>query len=173
MEIVNFFETMAGKWFSQRTTHYLKSQTSRAGQSTLFITHRPATDPAVTGLCTQLGQDPTLALCGLEIAQESKLDGDTATTQGTALMVILTPEDGRGSLLQQTPSGDTAIGEYDVTNEVLTITTPVQGGQVEERLWYMNPNLRMRTSSVKQGDQVTTAAFCSEIRMGAGAPPKQ
>jgi len=172
MENVNFFETMAGKWFSQRTTHYLASQTSRAGQSTLFITHCPATDAAVANLCTQLGQDPALALCGLEVAQESRMDGDTDTVKGTALMVVVGTATGKGLLLQQFPTGDTAVGEYDVTDDVLTIITPVPGGQVEERLWYMNPNLRMRTSSVKQGDQVT-AAFCSEIRLGVGAPPKE
>ncbi|MEM1281081.1 MAG: phycobiliprotein lyase, partial [Cyanobacteria bacterium P01_H01_bin.152] len=32
------------------------------------------------------------------------------------------------------------------------------------RLWYMNPNLRMRTNLVKRADGFQMASFCSEIR---------
>mgnify|MGYP006296326461 FL=1 len=49
---------------------------------------------------------------------------------------------------------------------MLSIVTQTSEGEIEERLWFVNPNLRMRTSVFKTGDEVQMASFCSEIRMG-------
>ncbi|MGF1570381.1 MAG: phycobiliprotein lyase [Nodosilinea sp.] len=167
MEIVNFFETLAGKWFSLRTTHYLANQQSQAGQSNLLIEWLPHTDSALIDVCQQLGQDPGAIACGLRVNQDSRLDGETKTTQSSTLMVALKPgSTGEGVLVQSTPSLPASQGEYRLEHEVLTFTTQTSAGRLEERLWYLNPNLRMRTSVVKMGDQVQITSFCSEIRMG-------
>lgn len=167
MEIVNFFETLAGKWFSQRTTHYLASQESRAGQSNLQIEFLQPDDPAIMQMA--VGHSP---LCGLRINQDSRMDGDPQSVKSSSLMVILSADEaGKGTVLVSQSGEDAKAGEYSLENEVLTLQTPMAGGQVEERLWFANPNLRMRTSVLKVGDQVQLTSFCSEIRMGGG-PPK-
>jgi hypothetical protein len=56
--------------------------------------------------------------------------------------------------------------QYHLKDQVLTLTTPTATGSLEERLWFANPNLRMRTSVIKVGEIVDRACFCSEIRMG-------
>lgn len=170
MDIVSFVETLAGKWFSQRTTHYLASQTSRAGQSNLMIEVLPATDASLVQMCEAQGQDPTHIACGLKVDQDSRMDGDTHNTQRTTVMVMLQPTaEGIGILLQSSPKAPVAQGEYGLDNEVLTLTTQTPDGTVQERLWFANPNLRMRTSVFKVGDTEQMASFCSEIRLG-GAP---
>lgn len=171
MEIVNFFETLAGKWFSQRTIHNLSSQSSQAGESNLLIEFLPATDGDLAQACAPLGHDPSHIACGLRIHQDSQLDGDSKKVQSTALMVVMTPTDaGTGTLLQAAASSPALQGSYRVEDDVLTIVTPTDAGQIEERLWFANPNLRMRTSVLKTGDGVQMASFCSEIRMGAAKP---
>lgn len=171
MEIVNFFETLAGKWFSQRTTHNLASQSSQAGQSNLLIEFLPATDSDLAQVCTTLGHDPSQIACGLRVHQDSQLEGETQKIQSSALMVIMTPTDAGEGVLVQAPTASPALqGSYRVEDEVLTIVTPTDAGQVEERLWFVNPNLRMRTSVLKAGDDVQMASFCSEIRMGVAKP---
>lgn len=171
MEIVNFFETLAGKWFSQRTTHYLKSQTSRSGQSNLLIEFLPQFDPAVVRLCEQLSQDSQQAVCGLKLNHDSRMDGDVDNTKSTSYLVAMHPNDqGRGRLLQLGTDGKPSQGEYLLENEVLSMVTAIDGGQVEERLWYVNPNLRMRTSTLTQDGAILLSSFCSEIRMGMAAP---
>lgn len=172
MDIVSFVETLAGKWFSQRTTHYLASQSSKAGQSNLLIEVLPATDASLVQVCEAQGQDPSHIACGLKVDQDSRMDGDTSNTQSTTLMVMLRPADnGTGILLQANPKEPVAKGEYGLDNEVLTLTTQTPDGTLQERLWFANPNLRMRTSVLKVGDAEQMASFCSEIRMG-GAPAK-
>jgi len=167
MEIVNFFESLAGKWFSQRTTHYLSSQSSKAGQSNLLIEFLAHTDASLKQVCEQLGQDPSQIACGLKVNQDSRIDGDTQNTKSSTLMVAMHPDDsGTGVLMQSAPNQPAAKGEYAIENEVLSITTQINDGTIEERLWFVNPNLRMRTSVFKTGDEVQMASFCSEIRMG-------
>ncbi|QQE65936.1 hypothetical protein GFS31_26280 [Leptolyngbya sp. BL0902] len=170
MDIVSFIETLAGKWFSQRTTHYLASQTSKAGQSNLLMEVLPATDASLVQLCEAQGQDPSHIVCGLKVDQDSRLDGDTRNTQRTTVMVMLQPTaEGKGVLLQASSKETVALGEYSLDSDVLTLTTQTPDGTVQERLWFANPNLRMRTSVLKVGDIEHMASFCSEIRLG-GAP---
>lgn len=172
MDIVSFVETLTGKWFSQRTTHYLASQRSKAGQSNLLIEFLPATDASLVQVCKAQGQDPAHIACGLKVDQDSRLDGDTSNTQRTTVMVMLQPAaDGKGMLLQASPKEPVAQGEYGLENEVLTLTTQTPDGTVQERLWFANPNLRMRTSVFKVDDTEQMASFCSEIRLGE-APAK-
>jgi hypothetical protein len=172
MEIVNFFESLAGKWFSQRTTHYLASQSSQAGQSNLLIEYLASTDANLVQVCEAQGYNPSQIACGLKVNQDSRMDGDTSNTQSSTVMVILTPEtEGKGRLLQASPKTSVAQGEYTLDNEVLTFTTQTSEGTLEERLWFVNPNLRMRTSVYKVGDTEQMASFCSEIRMGVVPPP--
>ncbi|MBD1918647.1 MULTISPECIES: phycobiliprotein lyase [Cyanophyceae] len=171
MEIVNFFETLAGKWFSQRTIHNLASQSSQAGQSNLLIEFLPATDGDLAQVCTTLGHDPGQIACGLRIHQDSQLEGESQKIQSSALMVMMTPTDAGDGVLVQAPTSSPALqGSYRVEDDVLTIMTPTDAGQIEERLWFANPNLRMRTSVLKIGDDVQIASFCSEIRMGVVKP---
>ncbi len=171
MDIVNFFETLAGKWFSQRTIHNLASQSSQAGESNLLIEFLPATDADLANACAPLGHDPGPIACGLRIHQDSQLDGESKKVQSTALMVIMAPnEAGEGVLVQTAASAPALQGSYRVENDVLTIVIPTASGQLEERLWFANPNLRMRTSVLKAGDIVQMASFCSEIRMGLAKP---
>lgn len=171
MEIVNFFEKLAGKWFSQRTTHYLTTPQSKAGQSNLLIEFLPHTDPDAIKLCEALSQDASQIACALRINHDSRMDGDTQNTQSTSLMVALHPNDqGRGVLLQQ--GAIQAAGEYLLEDEVLSLNTTVDQTHTEERLWFVNPNLRMRTSTITQDGEVQLATFCSEIRMGLAQPPQ-
>lgn len=172
MDTVSFFETLAGKWFSQRTTHYLGSQKSQAGQSNLLIDFLPSTDPALAALCQGHTSDPIA--CGLRVNQDSRMDGDTQNTQSSTVMVFFQPSaEGKGTLLQSA-AGTTAQGEYqlDQAEEVLTLRTQTPDGAIEERLWFANPNLRMRTSVFKIGDTEQIASFCSEIRLGGAQPAK-
>ncbi len=167
MDIVNFFETLAGKWFSQRTTHSLADQSSQAGQSNLFIEFLPASDTSLAVLCQPLGYDPQSILCGLRVEQDSRLSEAAASVKSTSVMVILTPDEkGTGRLVQSHGDRPSTSGQYHLEDQILTLTTPTPTGSIEERLWFANPNLRMRTSVIKVGEGVDRACFCSEIRMG-------
>ena len=64
---------------------------------------------------------------------------------------------------------------YSLEEEVLTIVNDNKDVHSEERLWFVNDNLRMRTGTteLKSGANsgLRIASFCSEIRLGV-KPPK-
>jgi len=45
MDVKEFFQLSAGKWFSQRTSHHLAFKQSESGKSDLKIDMLPADDP--------------------------------------------------------------------------------------------------------------------------------
>lgn len=174
MEIVNFFEKLAGRWFSQRTTHALSTQQSKAGKSDLEVEFLAAGADEVKQLCSE--QQADSPLCGLRIQQSSTIDGDTKPKVATTLLVPLTPQEKEGiysgTILK---GGAQAKSYYTLEAEVLTIVSDGPEAHSEERMWFINENLRMRTSmtELKEGANsgLRIASFCSEIRMGV-KPPK-
>ncbi len=177
MEIVNFFEKLAGRWFSQRTTHALSTQQSKAGKSDLEVEFLPPDAADVQQLCQQ-NNTSDAPLCGLRIQQSSTIEGDTKPQTMTTLLIPLTPQANAentahsGTMLSSNaPQPAPYPSIYTLQDEVLTIVSDSAEARSEERLWFINDNLRMRTGMVKLASGLRIASFCSEIRMGV-KPPK-
>ncbi len=183
MEIVNFFEKMAGRWFSQRTTHALSSQQSKAGKSDLEVTFLGPDAEPVQALCSQMNKDKQSEslspLCGLQIQQSSTVEGDSKPTALTTLLVPLTTANdaeskspANGTFLRSGQASTGPLkGSYSLEDEVLTFVTDGPEASSTERLWFINDNLRMRTGLTELSSGLRIASFCSEIRMGV-KPPK-
>lgn len=168
MSIVNFFETVEGTWFSQRTTHFAPGQPSQTGQATLKITRIDPSEARVATLCQQFDASTDAVIFALMIQQEGQASvygGGAATPPRTTVMVGLKSADEvSGQFFSQTEQEPAIAGHYALEDEVLTLSVRNDEFQSDERLWYMNPNLRMRTSLVKRADGQQLASFCSEIR---------
>ena len=158
MDIVNFFEKVEGTWFSQRTIHQISTQQSQTGQITLEITRLTADAAPVAALCDKFAADPAQTVAALQTRPEG---GEAAL-----LVALKGDSDSEGAFLSQAADGSLIQGQYRLENEVLTLESEVQGLRSQERLWYLNPNLRMRTCIVNQPDGSQLASFCSEIRRG-------
>ena len=176
MDIVEFFQRSSGKWFSQRTSHDLAFQGAQGGQSELQIELLSKTDPAVVKLCEQYNLDPTLALCGARVTWDGTLEGAKAKQTGNTVLVPIADSNNpnAGQLLRARDSAEEVLlaGRYSVgSDEALTIVAESDTMYAEERLWFANPNLRFRTSILKQSDGFRSASFCSEIRKGVTSPP--
>ena len=168
MDIVNFFETVEGSWFSQRTTHFLPGQPSQTGQTMLVVTRLDSSDLRVATLCEKFSADREQLIFALCIQQEGQAQtyGISQTSpQRTTIFVGLKSDDAvAGQFLSQTDKEPAVTGQYQYEDDVLTLTTETSELRSEERLWFMNPNLRMRTSLLKRTDGLQMASFCSEIR---------
>ncbi len=178
MEIVNFFEKLAGRWFSQRTTHALSTQQSKAGKSDLEVAFLAPDAAEVKTLFESISQsesDTATPLCGLKIQQSSTIEGDTKASVLTTLMVPFALEpsaSNSGKLLSSGgPNQGTQHCTYTLEDEILTIVTKDEQAQSTERVWFINDNLRMRTGMTELASGLRIASFCSEIRLGV-KPPK-
>jgi phycoerythrin-associated linker protein len=59
------------------------------------------------------------------------------------------------------------VGGYFITeDETFVLTTAYERAAAEEKIWFVNPNVRCRVSLIKTsaGTGVVTASFSSEIR---------
>ncbi|MGB3405582.1 MAG: phycobiliprotein lyase [Microcoleaceae cyanobacterium] len=167
MNIIEFFELSAGQWFSQRTVHDLVSGKLQAGKSNLVIEFLPSSDANVVQLCQQHETDPSLVWGGLQLSWEGTVDGNSKKQIGsTTLVAVRHAEKEHEGLLLQSRSGLKSLkGRYIMgEDEVLTLITESVDFYAEERLWYLIPNLRLRTSLVKRKDGLNQGSFCSEIR---------
>ncbi|HLO48020.1 MAG TPA: phycobiliprotein lyase [Kamptonema sp.] len=185
MDIIEFFEQSAGKWFSQRTLHNLTSGQLQAGKSELKIEILPPSDPAAIELCSEHAIAPTsAALTGVRITWNGSADNNQK--DGSTVIVFVPNSDNpkTGKLLQSRSGGVPKnrlgklpagiAGSYTISDDdVLTLITQTEEFDAEERLWYLMPNLRVRTSVVKRSSGMTIASFCSEIRMGVTKPAAQ
>ncbi len=168
MDIVNFFEKLSGTWFSQRTTHFSLGQPSQTGQTTLHMTSLAVDEPRVTALCQQVGNDAAAIAFAFAIEQEpqaSTYGSQAPAPKGkTVLIGYQSADAAQGTFVSQTEQEPITQGHYHVEDEVLTLTVQTDALQSEERLWFMNPNLRMRTSFLNRADGLRMASFCSEVR---------
>ncbi len=182
MDIVEFFQQSSGKWFSQRSSHHFAFKQSEGGKSTLLIEMLPKDAPTIVALCEHYGVNPTLALCGVHVTWDGKMEWDKGKPTGSTVLVLIADpaKPNQGQVLRQlsdAEKGDAekalGTGRYTLGNDdVLVLITENETLYSEERLWFASPNLRLRTSVLSQSGGFSTASFCSEIRMGGIKPPE-
>jgi len=179
MNITEFFQQSAGKWVSQRTSHHPAFKQPEGGKSDFYIEALSSDDPAVVQLCQEHGVDAALAVGGVRTRWDGVMEQNKGKRVGTALLVAIADSAdstgaNQGKLLRpKTEAGQTVVGRYVIgADDALTLIAESETLYAEERLWFASPNLRLRTSTIKQAGGFSTASFCSEIRMG-GSPPAQ
>lgn len=178
MDIKEFFELSAGKWFSQRTSHHLAFKQSESGKSDIKIEMLPADDPEVIKLCEQYEISPQLAWGGARVTWDGTMEWDETKHAGSTVLVPIADPDkpNEGKLLRDVGYAEKAAvaGRYIMgSDEALTLITEYDTMYSEERLWFASPNLRLRTSILKRFGGFSMASFCSEIRMGVTKAPAQ
>lgn len=173
MDIKEFFEQSAGKWFSQRTSHHLAFKQAENGKSNITIEMLAADAPEVIKLCELYEVDPHLALCGARVAWDGTMewDEDKEKHNGSTVIVPIPDADkpNEGRLLREMGYAEKApvAGRYIMgIDDALTLITDYETMYSEERLWFASPNLRLRTSILKRFGGFSMASLCSEIRMG-------
>lgn len=176
MNILEFFEHSVGKWFSQRTSYQLarQGQWHQSDKTDLFIHRLDPGDATLSTLCQESKLDPGQLLGGLRIDWSETLQQKA----DSALMLALaeSADATEGLLLRRVGSNaqSSVLGQFVMNpDDSLTLLSEMPDLQVEERLWFAAPNLRLRTSLMRQGSTgFENSSFYSEIRM-IPVPEKQ
>ncbi len=175
MDIQEFVEKSIGNWRSQRSAHHLAFSHFEAVLSDIEIDRISPDHLEVIALCQAYNIDPLKAVSPFRMSWQGQSDWeDSEAIKGTCLLVpIPDPEDShRGNLLRDRGYAEemAAIGKYHFTNDdTFVLTTPYERASAEEKIWFINPNVRCRVSLIKTsaGSGVVTASFSSEIRQTA------
>lgn len=170
MDIATFVECSLGQWRSQRSAHHLAFSHFEEVRSTINIEAVPLDDPTVIELCQRYNIDPGSAVSPFKMSWEGESDWDEdEVLEGQTVLVPVPDSETTGKLLREQGYAETmeAVGTYCLTeDDTFVLTTSYDRASAEEKIWFVNPNLRFRVSLIKTGDGkgVTTASFSSELR---------
>ncbi|MEC4805794.1 MAG: phycobiliprotein lyase [Jaaginema sp. PMC 1079.18] len=169
MNIKEFFEKSAGQWLSQRTHYQLTRQDMGDGKAELSITDLAANTDEVKSLCEAVGFDINSNLVGVKVSWDNSSDYGKDKQKGSAILVAIPNAENEttGKIAQKvnSPQAPVMTGHYSIDeSEAITLVTENDSLYTEERIWFANDNLRMRTSLIKESDRFSRAAFYSEIR---------
>ncbi|NET59571.1 MAG: phycobiliprotein lyase [Symploca sp. SIO2E6] len=178
MDIKEFLDQSAGKWFSQRTNHYISDAPAQSGKSDIIVEILASDTPEVVQLCQQCNIAPVSALCGVKVNWDGIMAGEAKKQIGSTIFVPVpdSNQPNQGKILR--PIGNSkqprVVGHYIMAkDDSLTMITEDETMYTEERLWFASENLRFRTNIIKQSGGFTQTSFCSEIRMGITKPPQK
>ncbi len=173
MDITEFVERSIGQWRSQRSAHHMIFSHFEAVRSEIDIVALTPDRSEVVDLCASYQIDPSQAIAPFQMTWEGESDWDEAEVLKGSTVLVPIPDPNspcRGRLLRDRGYAETmaAAAEYQITAEgVFILTTAYDRAAAEERIWFVNPNLRFRVSTIKTSDGkgVVTASFASELRV--------
>lgn len=123
-------------------------------------------------LCKIYDVDPQTVVSPFRMSWEGQSDWeDSEVVKGSCVLVPI-PDPDRvncGKLLREQGYAEeiAAIGDYTLTEDgTFVLVTLYDRAAAEEKIWFVNPNVRCRVSLIKTsaGTGVVTASFSSEIR---------
>ena len=172
-----FFQQSAGRWRSQRTTHHLPFRRAESGSSDINVEFLDAGDEKIATICQMHDVDPQLAIGGAFVSWNGSMawDKENEDHKGTTVFALIPDsEDPRkGKLLRERGYAEIVpvAGEYQMDREDgLVLITEYETMSIIERFWFVNPDLRLRSSTVKRFGGFNTATFCAESRVSASDP---
>ena len=167
-----FFQQSAGKWRSQRTTHHLPFRRAESGSSDIEVEFLDAGDEKIAAICQMHDVDPQLAIGGAFVSWNGSMawDRENEDHKGTTVFALVPDSDNprKGKLLRDRGYAEivSVAGEYHMDREDgLVLITEYETMSIIERFWFVNPDLRLRSSTVKRFGGFNTATFCAESRV--------
>lgn len=175
MEIQDFLTLWEGKWFSQRSNYDFASKVAQSHKSELTVQTLTRDHPAVLELCQSHSIQTSQLIGSLQMAWDNAVDwGKPKQTGQLFYLFLASTETPNAGQLWRSPlktRENPLAGKYlFAKDESLTLILENNPVQIEERLWFASPNLRLRTSLVLQDNQFSHSAFYTEIRK---LPPTQ
>jgi hypothetical protein len=179
MDAMQFFESSAGTWHSQRTTHHLPFRRAELGGSAIQVEALPADDDRVAEICKLHDIDPSQAAGGAFVQWSGSMQWDREDDEnhaGSTVFAIVPDADDptKGKMLRERGYAEIVpvAGQFEMDAEGgLTLITEYETMSSIERFWFASPDVRMRTSTVKRFGGFSTATFCTENRLSAKAEP--
>ena len=172
MDAMEFFLKSAGTWQSQRTTHHLAFRRAETGTSEIFVQALAADHAKIIEICQLHQVDPALAVGGAFVRWESSMawDKEDENHEGTTVFALIPQPDNprQGKLLRERGYAEIVpiAGEYHLDeDDALVLITEYETMTTIERFWFINANMRLRTSTVQRFGGFNTATFCTEMRI--------
>lgn len=173
MNALEFFQLSEGRWRSHRITHHLLLRRSESGNTEIEVQVLAPDAPKVIEICQLHDAQPHLAIGGCFVQWRGAMawDQDEDDPHRGSTVFVLVPHEGSdnsGQLLRERGYAESVpvVGQYQVdAQNGLVLTTEYDTMSSQERFWFANPNLRLRTTTVKSFGGFNTTSFCAESKL--------
>lgn len=115
--------------------------------------------------------DPSLSVGGSYVTWDGAMqwDKENENHQGETVFALIPNQENprQGKLLRERGYAEIVpvAGEYYLDHEdALILSTEYETMTIHEKFWFVNDNIRMRTSTVQRFGGFNTATFCIEVR---------
>lgn len=177
LDAKEFFRLSAGNWRSQRTTHHLPFRRAESGNSDITVQFLAPEASQIKEICAMHDTDHNLAIGGAFVTWDGSMawDKDNEEHQGNTVFALI-PEGNnlrKGKLLRERGYAEIVpvAGQYEMDEEDgLILITEYETMSIIERFWFVNPDFRLRSSTVKRFGGFNTATFCVESRVKENIP---
>ncbi|MEO1342279.1 MAG: phycobiliprotein lyase, partial [Cyanobacteria bacterium J06635_13] len=144
------------------------------GSSDIKVEFLDADDAKIAAICQMHNVNPQTAIGGAFVSWDGSMawDKENEDHKGTTVFALIPDsEDLRsGKLLRERGYAEIVpvAGEYHMDEEDgLVLITEYETMSIIERFWFVNTDLRLRSSTVKRFGGFNTATFCAESRVSA------
>lgn len=181
MHALEFFQQSEGVWRSHRITHHLLLRRSESGNTEIKVQVLVPDDPKVIEICQLHHVEPSQAIGGCFVQWQGAMawDRDEGERHQGSTVFVLVPHSktaDSGELLRERGYAESipVVGQYQVdTQNGLVLTTEYDTMSSQERFWFPNPHLRLRTTTVKSFGGFNTTSFCAESKLAQTSLPAQ
>ncbi len=171
-DAMEFFQHRVGRWRSRRVTHHLAFRRAESGESVITMGVLEPTDERIVALCEMHKVDPSEASGGCHVTWQATMswDQEGENHTGETVFAIVPDADNprKGRMLRDRGYAEVVpvAGRFEMTeDDELSLSTPYEGGAVEEVFAFDDINVCNRVSSVKRFGGIATATFSTETRL--------
>ncbi len=169
MNLQEFLETSTGNWFAQRTSYHLDQGQCNNNKAEITIEKLTFDHPEVVKLCEQSGIAASTNCEAIKTYWNNSVDWGQPQEKSSSILVFIPEQSNHktGKILSQINKigANSLSGNYILAeDESLTLITESEDQTIEERQYFASPNLRIRSSICKVGNDHKITSFYSEIR---------
>jgi phycoerythrin-associated linker protein len=173
MTIESFLLKSEGEWKSMRSGHSLAFQQFEEVISQIKITILKLTNSKVSALLSSIPLQTGIPTTPFRMAWNAESDWEpddpNQVSSGECILIPIKQSESNGLLIRSVgyAESEQAISKYKLLNDdTFTLSTEYGQSVAEERIWFISPNVRCRSSVLKtiSGNGILQTSFSSEVR---------
>lgn len=171
-DAMEFFRFREGTWASDRVTHHLAFRRSESGSSEIVMKCLAKDDEQIVRLLDDNNIPRHAAQGGCYVTWKATMawDQEGENHEGSTVFALVPDEDDirKGRIIRDRGYAEIVpiAGRYYLDSDnALCLTTPYEGGSVEERFAFTGANMLHRVSTVRRFGGMSNATFATESRL--------
>ena len=165
IDIDNFFTMNLGNWLTQKTSYNPSSKKHTTSTTKTFI--KKIEDH--TSILNLLNNNKDENLSTINKIQAYNITSEKGRREASSVLTYIEQHDSKSNgiiyKIGTNKNNQNTIGEFQLIGNVLKILIKHKRFAIEEKIWFINKNLKLTKSIIKREDHCVLISFVSEIKI--------